>query len=146
MTFPSFTRSRIQEETSKGSFERGEQYLANGAVHSIKQTADQILKGQVQGSDVHPYVVTVRFDADDIREVKCTCPFFEGSWCKHIVAVLLKTLDEDPVPAEDAVEVRELVNELDRATLISLIDRLAEHDPELIDQIKRERARLTSRP
>jgi uncharacterized Zn finger protein len=111
-------------------------------VRSLKQADEHTLKAQVQGSDVHPYLVTIKFDADDIQKVKCTCPYFEGSWCKHIVAVLLKTLDEDEVPAEESVEVAELVEGLDRSELVSLIERLAEHDPRLLDQIERERARL----
>lgn len=144
MSLLPITRSDIQDNTSGGSFERGEQYLADGAVRSIKQTDEYTLKAQVQGSDVHPYLVTITFDADDIREVTCTCPYYEGSWCKHAVAVLLKTLEEDDIPAEEAVEVAELVQDLDRSALVALIERLAEHDPRLIEQIERERARLVS--
>lgn len=143
MSLPPITRSDIQTHTSGGSFERGEQYLADGAVRSVKQADEHTLKAQVQGSDVHPYLVTIKFDADDIQKVKCTCPYFEGSWCKHIVAVLLMTLEEDDVPAEESVEVADLVEGLDRSDLVSLIERLAEHDPRLLDQIERERARLS---
>jgi len=142
MTLPNLSRADIQEHTAGGSFERGEQYLADGAVRSIKQTDEQTLKAQVQGSDVHPYLVTIQFDADDVQKVKCTCPYFEGSWCKHIVAVLLKTRQDEEVPIEEAVEVDELVADLDRAALIALIERLVEHDPRLLDQIERECARL----
>ncbi len=141
MTIPSLTRSKIQENTTGGSFERGEQYHADGAVRSIKQTDEHTVKAQVQGSDVHPYVVTINFDSDDITAVQCTCPYVEGSWCKHIAAVLLKTLEEDDVPAGEAAEVTELVKNMDRPALIALIERLVEHNPELIDQIKREHSR-----
>ena len=142
MTFPSITRAEIQKHTSGGSLERGEQYLADDAVRSLIQTDEHTLKAQVQGSDVHPYVVTITFDEDDVTAVQCTCPYVEGSWCKHVVAVLLKTLEDEDIPAEEAVEVAELVEDLDRPTLVALIERLAEHDPRLIDQIERERARL----
>lgn len=142
MTLPPISRTTIKEHTTGGSFERGKQYLVDDAVRSIKQTDDHTLKAQVQGGDVHPYLVTIQFDADDIQSVKCTCPYYEGSWCKHIVAVLLKLLEEDEVPATKPAEVAELVEELDRASLVSLIERLVEHDPELLEQIKRERARF----
>lgn len=142
MAFPSLTRSDIRAHTAGGSFERGEEYLADGAIRSVKQTGDHTLKAQVQGSDVHPYVVTIQFDADDVQKVKCTCPYYEGSWCKHIVAVLLKVLEEGAVPAEDPVEVTELVADLNHSDLVALIERLVEHDPELISQIEREHARL----
>jgi len=144
MAFPSLTRSDIRVHTAGGSFERGEEYFANGAIRSIKQTDDHTLKAQVQGSDVHPYLVTIQFDANDVQKVKCTCPYYEGSWCKHIVAVLLKVLEEGAVPAEDSTEVTELIADLDRAALVALIERLVEHDPELLDQIEREHARFNA--
>lgn len=144
MTIPSLTRSKIQDNTTGGSFERGEQYLADGAVRSVKQTDEHTLKAQVQGSDVHPYVVTINFDEDDITAVQCTCPYVEGSWCKHIAAALLKTLEEDGIPAGEAATVTELVEDMDRSALVALIERLVEHNPELLDQIKREHSRLAA--
>lgn len=146
MTLPSIPRSNIQENTTGGSFERGKQYAADGAVRSIKKTDEHTVQAQVQGSDVHPYVVSIQFDANSVREVECTCPYVEGSWCKHIVAVLFELRDDEEVSAEEAVEVGELVEDLDRAALITLIERLAEHDPRLIDQIERECSRLTGSP
>jgi uncharacterized Zn finger protein len=143
MAFPSLTRSDIRAHTAGGSFERGQQYLADGNVRSIKQTDEHTLKAQVQGSDVHPYLVTIQFDADDVQAVKCTCPYYEGSWCKHIVAVLLKVLENGEVPAQDPAELKDLVADLDRSGLVSLIERLVEHNPELLDQIEREHARLS---
>jgi hypothetical protein len=38
--------------------------------------------------------------------------------------------------------VSKLVNDLDRSALLSLIERLVEHDPSLLDQVEREHARL----
>jgi len=142
MTLPPISRSKIQDHTAGGSFERGEQYLADGKVRSMKRTDEHTLKAQVQGSDVHPYIVTIQFDADEIQRVECTCPYHEGSWCKHIVAVLLSTQEED-IPVEESVEVDDLVSDMDRPALIALIERLVEHDPRLLDQIRRERARLS---
>jgi len=143
MAFPSLTKDHIKEHTAGGSFERGRQYLADGSVLSLKQTDDHTLKAKVQGSDVHPYLVTLHFDADDVTGVQCTCPYHGGTWCKHIVAVLLKVLNTDEVPKTESAAVDELVAELDREGLVSLIERLVEHDPRLLDQIERECARLS---
>lgn len=143
MAFPSLTKDDLQEHTAGGSFERGQRYLADGAVQSIKQTDDHTLKAKVQGSDVHPYLVTIKFHKDEITEVQCTCPYHGGTWCKHIVATLLKVLKADEVPKTESAAVDELVVDLDRDGLVSLIERLVEHDPRLLDQIERERARLT---
>jgi uncharacterized Zn finger protein len=142
MAFPPLTRADIKDHTAGGSFERGEEYLADGHVRSVKQTDEHTLKAQVQGSDVHPYLVTITFDAEDVQSVKCTCPYYEGSWCKHIVAVLLNVLREGGIPTEEPAEVAELTEGLDRADLVALIERLVEYDPSLLDQIERERARL----
>lgn len=142
MAFPPLTKDDIQKHTAGGSFERGQQYLADGAVQSLKQTDEHTLKAQVQGSDVHPYLVTIQFDADQITEVQCTCPYHGGTWCKHIVAALLKMLDRNDVPKTERAAVADLVADLDRDGLVSLIERLVEHDPRLVDQIERERARL----
>jgi uncharacterized Zn finger protein len=143
MAFPSLTKDDIRQHTAGGSFERGQQYLTNGAVQSVKQTDEYTLKAKVQGSDVHPYVVTIQFDADDITDVACTCPYHEGSWCKHIVATLLKVLETESMPKTESAAVAELVDELDRDALIALVERLVEHDPRLLDQIEREAARLS---
>lgn len=142
MTVPLLTEDEIREHTAGGSFERGRQYLEDGAVQSVTQTDDHTLKAKVQGSDVHPYLVTVQFDADEITEVQCTCPYYEGSWCKHIVAVLLKVIEGEPLPQSDPAAVADLIEDLDRNDLVALVERLVEHNPGLLDQIERERAQL----
>jgi hypothetical protein len=52
-------------------------------------------------------------------------------------------LNTDEVPKTESAAVDELVAELDREGLVSLIERLVEHDPRLLDQIERECARLS---
>ncbi len=143
MSLPSLTEADIREHTAGGSFERGQQYLADGAVHSLEQTGEQTLRAKVQGSDVHPYLVSIRFNAEEVTNVRCTCPYHEGSWCKHIVAALLKTLSVDELPRGEPATVADLTDDLSRQELVSLIERLVEHAPRLIDQLERERARQT---
>lgn len=142
MTIPSLTREKIQAYTSGGSFERGQEYLSDGSVRSLKRTDEHTLKAQVRGSDVHPYLVSIRFDEEDIRKVQCTCPYHEGSWCKHIVAVLLKTLKQDEIPVTKSARVRTMIETLDRDEVVSLLEQLVEKDPGLLDEIEAERARL----
>lgn len=142
MAFPKLSKSHIQEHTAGGSFERGQEYFADGAVRSLTQINDDTLKASVQGQDVHPYLVTIRFDEDDVTKVTCSCPYYEGTWCKHVVAVLLKTLDTEKIPRSESAAVAEMVENMDRAALVTLIERLVEHDPSLLEQIEQERARL----
>ncbi len=142
MAIPPISESTIKEHTAGGSFERGEEYLADGAVRSIEQIGEHTLRAHVQGSDVHPYLVTIQFDDEDVTEVECTCPYHSGSWCKHAAAALLKTLREDAVPKAESAAVSDLVRDLDHDVLVRLIERLAEYNPDLVDQIRRERERL----
>lgn len=142
MTIPNLTRDKIQEHTSGGSFERGQEYLSRGSIRSIKRTDEHTLKAQVQGSDVHPYLVSIKFDDEDIQKVQCTCPYHEGSWCKHIVAVLLKTLKQGEIPVTESVRVRTMLETLDRDDVITLLEKLVEKDPRLLDEIESERARI----
>ena len=136
MTSPNLTREKIQEHTAGGSYERGQEYLSNGSVRSIKRTDEHTLKAQVQGSDVHPYLVRIKFDQDDIRKVQCTCPYHEGSWCKHIVAVLLKTLKQEEIPISESTQVRTLTRDLGREQVVTLLERLVEENPQLINEIE----------
>lgn len=143
MSIPGLTKSQIQEHTEGGSYERGKQYLADGAVESVTLLDDRTLKAQVRGHDVHPYLITIEFDEDTITSVECSCPYYEGSWCKHIVAVLLKTLEDEEIVQSKAAAVSELVEDFSREALVGVLERLVEHDPRLIDQIEQERDRLS---
>lgn len=144
MTIPTLTRAQIQEHTSGGSFERGQQYLADGAVRSIERPDAHTLKAQVQGSDVHPYLVTIKFDEGNIQKVQCTCPYHEGSWCKHIVAVLLKTLKQEEIPVAESARLSTLLDDLKRDEIVALLKRLVQRDPKLLDEIRSEHPNIVS--
>jgi uncharacterized Zn finger protein len=79
--------------------------------------------------------VSIKFDADDIRKVQCTCPYHEGSWCKHIVAVLLKTLKQEEIPISESTRVRTIIHELEREQIVAILERLVEENPQLINEI-----------
>jgi uncharacterized Zn finger protein len=142
MTIPNLTRAKIEENTSSGSFERGQKYLADGAVRSIKRPDERTLKAQVQGSDVHPYLVTITFDADDVQSVQCTCPYHGGSWCKLIVAVLLKTLKQEDIPVAESGRVSNLVEDLSREEIVALLKRLVQRDPKILDEIRTQHPKV----
>jgi hypothetical protein len=56
---------------------------------------------------------------------------------------MLKVLEAGSVPKTESAAVDELVADLDQDDLVSLIERLVEHNPRLLDQVEREHARLT---
>lgn len=144
MQIPNLSRELIQERTAGGSFERGQQYLADGAVRSLERHDKRTIKAQVQGSDVHPYLVSIKHDNEGIQKVQCSCPYHEGSWCKHIVAALLKTLKQDSVPDTQVGQVEALVEDLNREELVALLESLVERNPTLIDDIQALQSSLST--
>jgi len=138
MTIPNLTPEKIEKHTSAGSYERGQKYLANGAVRALERPDPQTLEARVQGGDVHPYLVTVTFDDEDVQSVQCTCPYFEGSWCKHIVAALLKTLKQDEIPVAESGRLTTLLGDMDRDEIVALLKRLVARDPGLLNKIRAE--------
>jgi uncharacterized Zn finger protein len=135
MSIPGLTKDVIQSRTAEGSFERGEAYFKNGAVRHIEES-DHTITARVKGSYYVPYAVHVSYNAQGITEVECTCPYFEGSWCKHIVATLLFVLNEAQVPPAASPTLREQLADLDRDQLIAVIEAVADASPESLRQVK----------
>lgn len=134
MHIPGLTEAMIQEHTASGSYERGQEYFDEGAVQHVEQSGQEI-SAHVKGSYYIPYSVHISFNAQGISEVECTCPYHEGSWCKHIVATLLTVLQRGgegaPIPS-----LRDRLGALEREQLIELIEHLAAHDATVIDQVE----------
>jgi len=72
------------------SIQRGLSYVAEGRT-VVLDVADGTATGEVQGHDIHPYLVQVFWKAgvDGVRVVDdhCSCPL--GGRCKHAVALLI---------------------------------------------------------
>lgn len=142
MKIPGLTKAVIQENTAGGSYERGEEYFERGAVRFVEQRNGEI-EAAVKGSHYLPYAVHIQFDERGIQAVECTCPYHGGTWCKHIVATLLRCLEESSED-EEATSVAALLDGLDRETVVAIVQRLAARHPELTDSIKQELSRLDS--
>ena len=141
MQIPNLEKATIQENTAGGSYERGEKYAEEDRVRSIRQIGEHEVEARVKGQQYLPYTVHIEFDEEGITEVECTCPYHAGTWCKHVAATLIVAVDGS-VPKATRPSVADLVGDLDREELVELITRLAEYDPDLVDQIKAERTRL----
>src|SRR5215210_2185153 len=73
------------------SYERGENYAADGYVHSITEYKGKLV-ATVTGT--HDYQVKLWVEHDSL-ESDCTCPMGEmGEFCKHCVATALVWADE----------------------------------------------------
>jgi uncharacterized Zn finger protein len=122
------------------SLARGRSYLNDGAVSDLIRRGNRLI-AEVEGSEFAPYKVSIRLHDDGIADARCSCLYDWGGYCKHIVAVLLKFVDE----ATDIIErkpIAELLRALDQEQLIELLAKRAETDSELAAWIDAELATM----
>lgn len=131
-----FGEDLIRENSSPESFRRGEDYYRRGCVTSLIRRGEE-LRAEVVGSQFAPYDVSVAFEAGDIVEAWCSCPYDWGGPCKHIVATLLSAIQE-PESVRELPALEEILSDLDREQLEGILLRLADLDPRLADAIERE--------
>jgi uncharacterized Zn finger protein len=133
MSLLNLTEASLRHQATVKSFERGESYYQSGSVVSLTQRG-QVLRADVEGSEVHPYCVTLQFDSGGIKTVNCTCEYsFEG-WCKHIIATVL-TCIRQPNKIETRPTPDQLLDRLDPQQLRRILEKLMGDRPELIDTI-----------
>lgn len=130
------TESLIREHASFESFRRGEDYYRQETVLSLTRRGG-VLRAEVAGSEFAPYEVRVAFDEAGITEAACSCPYDWGGWCKHIVAALLACINE-PESVRERPALEEVLSGLDRDQLQTILLRLAERDPSLLEAIEGE--------
>lgn len=134
MNIPGLTESIIRSHASAESFERGAAYCHDGAVRALHRRDAGQVTAHVQGSQAAPYHVEIRHNAAAITEARCSCPYFAGSWCKHIVAALLACLRQ--AGTDGAASLSTLLENMERPALVRLVERLAERDPALAAWIR----------
>jgi uncharacterized Zn finger protein len=139
---PNLSDATIRRESTAQSFERGQDYYHSGAVFDVVRRGDQIV-AQVEGSQYEPYTVSVDLAEEGIIDAECDCPYDWGGWCKHIIATLL-LCQRQPERIQVRPSVEDLLADLDRAQLCTVLARLTEYDASLIDPIEREVALVRS--
>ena len=135
MRIPGLSHDTIATKAESGSADRGREYFESGAVKSVRRTAEDEIEAYVQGSDIAPYHVQIKHDAEGIVSAECTCPYVGGSWCRHIVATLLAVLESS---GTEGRSLNEMLDDFDRVELIHLVEKLAEAYPGLSDTIEAE--------
>lgn len=138
---PSLSEATIRHHTIAQSFERGQGYYQAGSVHSLIQRGDRLL-ARVEGSEVTDYEVDIHFDRGGITRATCTCPYDYEGWCKHIVATLLTCLHQ-PDRIEQRPELAKLLAPLNREQLQTIVQNLANEQPEWMDAVEVQIALLT---
>lgn len=95
------------------------------------------LQADVEGSQYELYRVRIELHDTGIVETTCSCPYDHGGICKHRVAVL-STYVRDPDAVTQRLPVTELLTDLNRERLVSLLGDLVEEHPDLTEWIERE--------
>jgi uncharacterized Zn finger protein len=111
----------LEALAGQGSFARGEECAANGAVGRLELAGDVVL-ATVHGS--HPYRVRLGVSGSSGRSLtfSCTCPIgVEGAFCKHCVAVGLCWLSEGRPARSSAEVVREHLLGLSARQLVDIL-------------------------
>ena len=138
---PKLSESTIRHHTIAQSFEQGQGYYRAGSVNSLMQRGDRLL-ARVEGSEATDYQVDVQFDQGGVTRATCTCPYDYEGWCKHIVAALLPCLHQ-PDRIEQRPELATLLTPLNREQLQTIVQNLANEQPEWMDAVEVQIALLT---
>jgi uncharacterized Zn finger protein len=94
------TEDAVRDICTDAVFERGERYLAEGRIREINRV-DTTVTAVVSGSrqyDVRVDLATDRFAP------WCDCPYDKPGTCKHVVAVLLRCVDDPPPDDGDRLD------------------------------------------
>lgn len=130
--FP-FSNQRIQikQLASLQSYERGEDYFNDGAIHN-PTIQDHHLWSECYGSDL--YYPSAVLDNNGIKSSSCTCPYDWGDICTHQVALLLTYIHKRShiriIPP-----LQQLLAKQTSKDLIALIERMVHRHPDLIEII-----------
>ncbi|RZH67818.1 SWIM zinc finger family protein [Natrinema altunense] len=86
------TEDTVRDVCTDAVFERGERYLTEGRIHEMHRV-DTTITAVVSGS--RQYDVRVDLATDGFAPW-CDCPYDGPGACKHVVAVLLRCVDDQP--------------------------------------------------
>ncbi len=147
MSIPGISEAIIRHNSNASSYSRGEEYYRKGAIPFLRNATrtvsfananlkkrGNLIQAEVEGGEITPYQVSIRFDAGGITSACCTCPYDYDGWCKHIVATLLSCSRQSEI-IEERPTLEQLLNRLDLLQTQRLLQELVENRPEIIDDI-----------
>ena len=123
-----------------GTLEKGLDHYESGAVSDLK-TTECGYEAVVLGS--REYHVEIELNDGEISGMYCDCPYADdGSFCKHMAAVLFEIEDQEEDETEDEREpsgtysISQAVGALPEAFLRKLVIELAQRDEEYYSKEK----------
>lgn len=138
MTQPAINEKTIQTLVDAQVFARGMEYYRSGMVSGLVRR-ENTLSADIHGSDFAPYEVRIDLHGGGVGHARCSCPYEDYGYCKHIVAVLLKFAKEPGAIAERQ-PLADLLRGLDRDALAGLLLKRVESDTGLARWIEAELA------
>ena len=132
------TEEIIRGRASDQSYQKGHEYFRSGAIYNPSwesMAGGILLTAQCEGSTAPSYRLHVELDAGGVRSASCTCPYDWGGDCKHIIALLLMYLHKRDEFSEQK-SLKDLLAGLEKDSLLHLINRLVERNPDLYDEIE----------
>lgn len=117
--------SQFEMKVEPHILDRGYAYYANQHVIALSKSGETY-EAQVQG--LSKYEVEITVVNDEVTDYECSCPF-EGSICKHVVAVLYKIRENEnkEVRIDAKKQVIDYLNTLEKQDIIHWIgDKLAQ--------------------
>lgn len=133
---------QLEGLVSARTLEKGLDHYESGAVSDLK-TTECGYEAVVLGS--REYHVEIELNDGEISGMYCDCPYADdGSFCKHMAAVLFEIDDQEEDETEDEREpsgtysISQAVGALPEAYLRKLVIELAQRDEALKDQLLSE--------
>lgn len=140
MPSSNLTGAIIRRNATAQAFQQGEEYYHQGCVDSLVHGGNT-LHAELKGSQGIPYRVAVTFEQDQDVDAICSCQADYNGWCRHIVAALLAFLNASP-PVQEQPTLADLLSQLNREQLQSLLLKVSERHPDLTDEIVAQCYRL----
>lgn len=134
MNLPKLSESIIRAGANPQSYQRGYDLWQDGAI-SNTAIQDDVLTGECAGTSAPYYVLHIELDEGGICLADCSCLYDYGGHCKHAVALLLAYVHQ-PQQFVKRKPPAELLADLDRATLLTLLTKLLHDRPALIDWVE----------
>ena len=90
---------------NKTIVKRGNKYYEEGYVNHLRQYEEYKYSAMVHGTTTY-YVDVVLTDQNEIIKSSCTCPYQQGEYCKHQVAVFYELLKGKPKKQDRSVKAK----------------------------------------
>lgn len=136
MSMLPLTERTIIQYVSEESLARGREYYRQGVVLSLVKRG-MTLRGDVQDKELQPHIVRCSFGSKGAITAICTCSCNESGWCKHIIATCLAAIHQ-PEKIEERPTIEALLSDLNREQLQSILMKLIQREPSLIEIIEME--------